>query len=185
MPSWAFHEASTEVATTDVVSRRLGTMLIVRTAREEDVPAMVQFVRDLAEYEKLLHECNLTEQRLHASLFGPSPAAFAHVVEHIDGTVAGWALWFLNYSTFHGKHGIYLEDLYVKPEFRSQGYGKALLKTLAKICVDNDYARFEWTVIDWNAPAIGVYKSLGAVPMDEWTVYRLTGDALTDFATAD
>jgi GNAT superfamily N-acetyltransferase len=110
-------------------------------------------------------------------LFGDHPAVFAHVAEH-EGAVAGFALWFVNYSTWTGRHGIYLEDLYVSPELRGHGYGRALLAELARICVERGYGRLDWSVLDWNEPAIGFYESLGAVAMDEWTVHRMTGPAL-------
>ncbi|WP_285613226.1 GNAT family N-acetyltransferase [Actinokineospora globicatena] len=154
----------------------------MRRAQESDVDSIVGLVYELAEYERARHECHLTAEQLHRSLFGERPALFGHVAE-VDGEVAGCALWFLNFSTWRGVHGIYLEDLYVTPSKRGHGLGKALLRTLAKECVDNGYQRLEWSVLDWNEPAIGFYKSLGAVPMDEWTVYRLTDQALTDLGT--
>jgi GNAT superfamily N-acetyltransferase len=150
----------------------------VRRVREADVPAVVELVHGLAEYERLAHECDLTADQLREALFGPAPALFGHVAE-VDGEVVGFTLWFLNFSTFRGVHGIFLEDLYVRPEQRGARLGRALLTELAEECVRHGYARLEWSVLDWNAPAIGFYKSLGAVPMDEWTVFRLTGDALT------
>ncbi|GAA2963407.1 L-amino acid N-acyltransferase YncA [Actinokineospora diospyrosa] len=154
----------------------------IRRVEPSDVDAIVGLVYELAEYERARHECHLTAEQLTAALFGDSPALFGHVAE-VDGRVVGCALWFLNFSTWRGKHGIYLEDLYVTPSMRGHGLGKALLQTLAKECVDNGYQRLEWSVLDWNEPAIGFYKSLGAVPMDEWTVYRLTDQALTDLGT--
>ncbi|WP_253885967.1 GNAT family N-acetyltransferase [Actinokineospora diospyrosa] len=154
----------------------------MRRVEPSDVDAIVGLVYELAEYERARHECHLTAEQLTAALFGDSPALFGHVAE-VDGRVVGCALWFLNFSTWRGKHGIYLEDLYVTPSMRGHGLGKALLQTLAKECVDNGYQRLEWSVLDWNEPAIGFYKSLGAVPMDEWTVYRLTDQALTDLGT--
>ncbi|XVS63635.1 N-acetyltransferase family protein [Actinosynnema sp. CA-299493] len=150
----------------------------VRRVREEDVPAVVALVGELAEYERARHECRLTAEQLHDALFRPSPALFGHVAE-VDGRVVGMALWFLNFSTWRGTHGIYLEDLYVRPDQRQSGLGRALLRALAEECVARGYARLEWWVLDWNAPAIGFYKSLGALPMDEWTVFRLTDDSLT------
>jgi ribosomal protein S18 acetylase RimI-like enzyme len=155
---------------------------VIRPARPEDVPVIAQLVRDLAEYEKEPESATATEEDFAAALFGAHPAAFAHVAEHTaeDGSteVVGMALWFRNFSTWTGRHGIYLEDLYVRPEFRGLGYGRALLTELARICVARGYRRLEWSVLDWNAPSIEFYRSLGAVPMDEWTVYRLDGDAL-------
>ncbi|WP_223198942.1 GNAT family N-acetyltransferase [Solihabitans fulvus] len=151
----------------------------VRRVRESDVDAVVGLAHELAEYERAADECHLTADQLRAALFGPSPALFGHVAE-VDGVVVGCALWFLNFSTWRGVHGIYLEDLFVRPTQRGAGLGRALLTALAQECVAKGYARLEWSVLNWNAPAIGFYKSLGAVPHDEWTVYRLTDDALAD-----
>jgi GNAT superfamily N-acetyltransferase len=153
----------------------------VRPVRPDDVPAVVGLVRELAEYEKALHEVRLTEEQLTECLFGDSPALFGHVAEDA-GEVVGMALWFLNFSTWRGTHGIYLEDLYVQPGHRGRGLGKELLRTLAGVCVERGYSRLEWSVLDWNTPSIEFYKAAGAVPMDEWTVFRLTDDALTTFA---
>jgi GNAT superfamily N-acetyltransferase len=150
----------------------------VRRVRESDVPAVLDLVYELSVYERLRHECEMTEEQLTEALFGPAPAVFGHVAE-VDGEVVGFALWFLNFSTFRGTHGIYLEDLFVRPAHRGGGLGRALLAELAAECVRRGYARLEWAVLDWNEPAIGFYKSLGAVPLDDWTTYRLTGDALT------
>lgn len=146
----------------------------------------MQLIRDLAEYENSSHEVVLTGDALRHALFGELPAVFAHVVEHHDSNgviIAGFALWFLNFSTWLGKHGIYLEDLYVRPELRGYGYGKALLGELARTCVERGYGRLEWWVLDWNEPSIGFYKKLGAIPMDEWTVFRLSGEPLQRLAT--
>jgi GNAT superfamily N-acetyltransferase len=156
----------------------------VRPIRPDDVPAVVGLVRELAEYEKAAHEVRLTEQQLHDRLFGEAPALFGHVAIADDGEVAGMALWFLNFSTWRGTHGIYLEDLYVQPARRGTGLGKELLRTLAALCVERGYSRLEWSVLDWNTPSIEFYEKAGAVPMDEWTVFRLTDDALADFADA-
>jgi len=150
---------------------------MIRDARPGDVAAIHGLIRELAEYERSLDQVVATEDDLQASLFGLAPAVFALVAEH-EGTVAGFALWFLNYSTWTGRHGIYLEDLYVTPAMRRHGFGRALLAELARICVDRGYARFEWSVLDWNEPAIAFYRSLDATAMDEWTVQRLTGPAL-------
>ena len=150
---------------------------MIRPARPGDVPAIHRLVRELAEYERSLEHAVASQDDLRRGLFGERPAVFAHVAEH-DGAVAGFALWFLNYSTWTGRHGIYLEDLYVTPELRGHGYGRALLAELARICAERGYARFEWAVLDWNAPAIGFYRALGAAAMDEWTVHRLAGPAL-------
>ena len=153
----------------------------VRPIEPSDVPAVVGLVRELAEYERALDEVRLTEAQLTESLFGAAPALFGHVALAGDDVV-GVALWFLNFSTWRGTHGIYLEDLYVQPEHRGGGLGKELLRTLAEVCVQRGYSRLEWSVLDWNAPSIEFYKAAGAVPMDGWTVYRLTDDALSDFA---
>jgi GNAT superfamily N-acetyltransferase len=153
----------------------------VRPIRPEDVPAVVELVRELADYERALHEVRLTAEQLTERLFGNSPALFGHVAE-VDGHVVGMALWFLNFSTWRGTHGIYLEDLYVSPGHRGTGLGRELLRTLAALCVERGYSRLEWSVLDWNTPSIEFYKAAGAVPLDEWTVFRLTDDALTDFA---
>jgi GNAT superfamily N-acetyltransferase len=154
----------------------------VRPIRPDDVPAAVGLVRELADYEKALHEARLTEQQLTGALFGDAPALFGHVADK-DGEVAGIALWFLNFSTWRGTHGIYLEDLYVSPAHRGTGLGRELLRTLAAVCVERGYSRLEWSVLDWNAPSIEFYKAAGAVPMDGWTVFRLTDDALSSFAS--
>jgi GNAT superfamily N-acetyltransferase len=157
---------------------------VIRPARAADVPAILDLIRDLAAYERAPDEAVATEADLRAALFGPEPAVFVHVAEH-EGEIAGFALWFLNFSTWLGRHGIYLEDLYVRPELRGHGYGRALLTELARIAVERGYGRLEWWVLDWNEPAIGFYKSLGAQAMDEWTVYRLTGAALRSLAAEE
>ncbi len=156
----------------------------VRRIRPDDVPAVVGLVRELAEYERALHEVRLTEEQLTDRLFGDSPALFGHVAEH-EGDVVGVALWFLNFSTWRGTHGIYLEDLFVQPAHRGRGLGKELLRALAAVCVERGYSRLEWSVLDWNTPSIEFYQAAGAVPMDEWTVFRLTDDALADFAAGN
>jgi GNAT superfamily N-acetyltransferase len=157
--------------------------MTVRPVRPEDVPAVVGLVRELAEYEKAAHEVRLTEDQLTTALFGESPKLFGHVAVE-DGAVVGMALWFLNFSTWRGTHGVYLEDLYVQPAHRGSGLGRELLRTLAELCVERGYSRLEWWVLDWNTPSIGFYRAVGAVPMDEWTVFRLTDDALEGFATS-
>ncbi|MGK5113098.1 MULTISPECIES: N-acetyltransferase family protein [unclassified Geodermatophilus] len=154
----------------------------VRPIRPDDVPAVVGLVRELAEYERAAHEVRLTEEQLTTALFGDSPKLFGHVATAGDGVVVGTALWFLNFSTWRGTHGIYLEDLYVQPQHRGSGLGRELLRTLAELCVDRGYDRLEWAVLDWNTPSIDFYKAAGAVPMDDWTVFRLTDDALPGFA---
>ena len=154
---------------------------MIRPARPGDVPAIHQMMLELAEYERARHEVTATASDLRRALFSPQPALYAHVAE-ADGQLAGFAVWFLNYSTWAGRHGIYLEDLYVRPRWRGGGHGRALLTELARICVARGYARLEWWVLDWNTPARGFYESLGAVPMDEWTVHRLAGPALSALA---
>jgi GNAT superfamily N-acetyltransferase len=153
----------------------------VRPIRPVDVPAVVGLVRELAAYEKAPDEARMTEEQLSAALFGEAPALFGHVAER-DGAVVGMALWFLNFSTWRGTHGIYLEDLYVQPRHRGSGLGRQLLRTLAELCVQRGYVRLEWWVLDWNSPSIEFYRAAGAVAMDEWTVFRLTDEALTAFA---
>jgi GNAT superfamily N-acetyltransferase len=154
----------------------------IRRARPDDVPAIVDLVYGLAEYERAPQECRLTGEQLQTALFGGKPAVFCHVAE-TGGEVVGCALWFLNFSTWRGVHGIYLEDLFVRPEQRGSGLGKALLIALAQECVKNGYERLEWSVLDWNTPAIDFYKSLGALPQDEWTTFRLTDAALTNLGS--
>lgn len=156
---------------------------MIRRARLADVPDIYRLIRELAEYERALPEVTGTQHQLQESLFGPEPAVFAHVAEY-EGHVAGFALWFLNYSTWLCAHGIYLEDIYVTPQLRGRGIGRAFLAELAALCVRNGYGRLEWSVLDWNAPALGFYAALNAVAMDEWTVHRLTGQALADLAVS-
>ncbi|TDD50891.1 GNAT family N-acetyltransferase [Kribbella antibiotica] len=151
--------------------------MTVRRAVLEDVPAIVELVYALADYERAPDECHLTAEQLQTALFGETPAVFAHVAL-LDDRIVGCAIWFLSYSTWRGVHGIYLEDLFVRPEARGTGLGKALLKALAEECVHNNYERLEWSVLNWNTPAIDFYKALGANPQDDWTVYRLTDNAL-------
>ena len=153
----------------------------VRRAGPDDLETIHRFILDLADYERLAQEVDATSEGLARDLFGPSPRVFCDIAE-IDGAPAGFALWFYNYSTFRGRHGIWLEDLFVRPEHRGAGAGLALLKTLARRCADEGLARLEWSVLDWNAPAIGFYDSLGALAMDDWTTRRLTGDALEALA---
>jgi GNAT superfamily N-acetyltransferase len=159
-------------------------LIDIRPALPDDVPVIVRLVRDLAEYEKALDEVEMTEEQLAAALFpdGRDPATFAHVAE-VDGEVVGMAVWFLSFSTWTGSHGIWLEDLYVAPEHRGLGLGQELLRTLAGVCVERGYHRLEWWVLDWNAPSIGFYESIGAVAQDEWTRFRLDGDALVTHAS--
>ena len=155
--------------------------LSIRSATPADISLIGQFIRDLAEYEKLAHEVRFDEAVMAQKLFGPRPYAEVLIGE-IDGTPQGFALFFHNFSTFEGKPGIYLEDLFVTPEARGSGLGTALLAELARLAVERDCARLEWSVLDWNTPAIDFYKALGARAMDEWTVYRVDGDALTGLA---
>jgi GNAT superfamily N-acetyltransferase len=155
--------------------------LSIRPAIPADLPLIAGFIRDLAEYEKLSHEVRFDEAKLGENLFGARPYAEV-VIGEIDGTPQGFALFFHNFSTFEGRPGIYLEDLFVRPEARGSGLGKALLAHLAKLCVERDCARVEWWVLDWNAPSIGFYQSLGAKLMDEWTVMRVDGEALMKLA---
>jgi GNAT superfamily N-acetyltransferase len=155
----------------------MGKRVTVRRAQPSDVERMVELVHELAEYERAPELCELTEKQLHEKLFGPNPAVFAHVAE-LDGDVVGTAIWFLNFSTWTGRHGIFLEDLYVRPQHRGSGLGRALLGALAQECLRNDYTRLEWSVLNWNTPSIGFYRALGAVAQDEWTTFRLSGDAL-------
>ncbi|MEV7087710.1 GNAT family N-acetyltransferase [Streptomyces sp. NPDC093085] len=156
---------------------------MIRTATPADVPVIHAMIRELAEYEKALHEARATEEQLHEALFGERPAVFGHVAEDENGDPVGFALWFLAFSTWRGVHGVYLEDLYVRPTSRGAGHGKALLTELARICVERGYQRLEWSVLDWNEPSIAFYRSLGARPQDGWTVYRLTDDALKNLGT--
>ena len=149
----------------------------VREARESDLDRVRQLIIDLAHYERAAHEVRTTTEQLRVALFAPQPAAYALVAESANHVV-GFALYFRNFSTWEGVHGIYLEDLYVMPEYRGTGLGRALLTSLAELAVERGYARLEWAVLDWNQPAIDFYRSLGAVAMDEWTVYRLSGEAL-------
>src|SRR5262245_55610542 len=155
---------------------------MIRPATPADVPAIAQLIRDLAEYERLAHAVTFDESKLREYLFGPRPYCEVLIAED-GGEVVGFALFFHNYSTFRGQPGIYLEDLFVKPERRGKGHGKALLKALAKLALERDCGRLEWSVLNWNTPAIEFYKALGANAMDEWTVYRLTDEALTKLAT--
>ena len=155
--------------------------LSIRPATVSDAALIFRFIRELAEYERLAHEVDATEEDIARALFGPNPRVFADIAE-LEGEPAGFALWFYNFSTFRGRHGIYLEDLFVRPELRSKGIGRALLKHLARRCMAEGLARLEWWVLDWNEPALKVYRSIGAVPMDEWTVQRVTGEALQRLA---
>jgi GNAT superfamily N-acetyltransferase len=154
----------------------------IRPATEDDVPIILSLIRELAEYERLSHEVVATEDLLRESLFGERRGAEV-LIACCKGAPAGFALFFHSFSTFLGRPGIYLEDLYVKPEFRGRGIGRALLTHLARLAKERGCGRLEWAVLDWNEPAIKLYKSIIAVPMDEWTVYRVTGEALETLAT--
>jgi GNAT superfamily N-acetyltransferase len=154
---------------------------VIRAATADDLSLIAGFIRDLAEYERLADAVVFDEEQLRRSLFGERPFAEVLIAEDA-GQAVGFALFFHNFSTFLGRPGIYLEDLFVKPEHRGGGFGRALLKRLAEIAVERDCGRMEWAVLDWNEPSIGFYKKLGARPNDEWTVFRLTGDALRNLA---
>ncbi|MER6916332.1 GNAT family N-acetyltransferase [Streptomyces sp. NPDC000594] len=157
---------------------------MIRSAVPEDIPEIHRMIRELAEYEKCAGEARATEEQLHEALFGERAAAFAHIAETEAGEPAGFALWFLNFSTWRGVHGIYLEDLYVRPGLRGGGHGKALLRELARICVERGYERLEWSCLKWNTPSLDFYRALGAREQDEWSVLRLTDDALAELGTS-
>ena len=156
-------------------------MFTITPATAADVPTILHLIRSLAEYERLSHEVVATEDSLHAALFGDRPGAEC-LIARTHGEPVGFALYFHNFSTFLSRRGLYLEDLFVEPAHRGKGYGKALLQQLARIAVGRGCGRLEWSVLDWNAPAIGFYESLGATLMSEWRIFRLTGDALQAFA---
>jgi len=155
--------------------------LLIRRARPDEAGLVLSLVRELAEYEKLLHEVEATEAMIAEALFGANPRVFCDLAEW-NGEVAGFAVWFVNFSTFSGRAGIYLEDLFVRPALRGKGIGKALLAHLARECVANEWSRLQWSVLDWNTPSIEFYKSLGAVMLDEWTVCKVGGPALAALA---
>ena len=152
-------------------------MLTIEPAVATDLPLIQQLIQELAEYERLAHEAIATREDLAAALFGATPRVYCDIARW-QGEAAGMAIWFYNFSTFRGRHGLYLEDLFVKPAMRGKGVGAALLKHLAARCVRERLGRFEWSVLDWNEPAIGFYRSLGAQPMQEWSAWRLDGEAL-------
>ena len=156
-------------------------MIDIRSAMPSDTRVIYALIRELAVYENLLDVVDATEGMIGDALFGQSPRAFCELAEW-DGEVVGFSLWFYNFSTFRGRHGIYLEDLFVRPDFRGKGLGKALIVSLARRCVAENLARFEWSVLDWNAPSIAFYKALGATMQDDWTGCRVTGDALAALA---
>ena len=155
--------------------------LSIRRAEPADAALVYELVWALADYEKLRHEVDATPEEIAKALFAPEPRLYCDLAEW-NGEAAGFAVWFLNFSTFRGRHGIYLEDVFVKPDFRGRGIGKALMRHLARTCVDNGYARFEWAVLDWNAPSIAFYQSIGAEIKGEWKVCRMSGPALAKFA---
>ncbi len=159
--------------------------VVLRTAIETDVPAILELIQALAVYEKMRDNCVATEEKLRGTLFGEAPKAEVILAETTDGEVAGFALFCSNYSTFLAQPGIWLEDLFVKPAFRGLGIGRNLLAHLARLAVERKCGRVEWAVLDWNTPSIGFYESLGARGMTEWTTYRLTGDAMTALASSD
>lgn len=158
--------------------------MTIRAATEADLGEIVSLIKELASYEREPDQARATVDGLRNALFCEHPAVFCLIAETADGEVAGFALWFLNFSTWEGVHGLYLEDLFVRPAFRGQGLGGALLRRLARIADERGYARMEWVVLNWNTPAIEVYRSIGARPLDEWTTYRLTGDALSSYAAS-
>ena len=166
----------------DMIEARVASPpMVIRQARADDAALVHALICELADYEKLRHEVDARVEDIARDLFGSNPRVFAEIAE-CDGAVVGFSLWFYNYSTFRGRHGIYLEDLFVRPQFRGKGIGKALLAYLARTCVENGWSRLQWSVLDWNAPSIAFYKSLGAVLMDEWTVCGLNGPALAALA---
>ena len=155
--------------------------LSIRRVEPADAALVYELVCALADYEKLRHEVDATPEEIAKALFAPEPRLYCDLAEW-NGEAGGFAVWFLNFSTFRGRHGIYLEDVFVKPDFRGRGIGKALMRHLARTCVDNGYARFEWAVLDWNAPSIAFYQSIGAEIKGEWKVCRMSGPALAKFA---
>jgi len=159
--------------------------MLIREANVEDVPIILQYIHELAEYEKSCQYVKVTDENLRDALFGNTPKVYCHVVVE-DSMVVGIAIWFLNFSTWLGKHGIYLEDLYITPAYRGRGFGKALLKTLANICINQGYERLQWWVLDWNESAIDFYHEMGAKKMSEWIVMRVdnSNDALSNLANS-
>jgi GNAT superfamily N-acetyltransferase len=155
--------------------------LVIRAARPDDSALVFALVRELADYEKMSDAVDATQEQIAAALFAPQPRLFCDIAEW-DGEGAGLTVWFLNFSTFRGRHGLYLEDIFVRPALRGRGIGKALMARLAARCVEQNWARFEWAVLDWNAPSIAFYKSIGAQVLDEWKICRLSGQALARFA---
>jgi diamine N-acetyltransferase len=159
----------------------IGQMIRIRPAQRADSALVYALVRELADYEKLTHEVDATEAQIADALFAAPPRLYCDIAEWA-GEAVGFAVWFPIFSTFRGRHGMYLEDIFVRPEFRGRGIGKALMARLAQHCLANGYARFEWAVLDWNAPSIGFYQSIGAQVLDQWKICRLSGEALSAFA---
>lgn len=155
---------------------------MIRPVEPQDLDEVHAMVRELADYEREPDQARMTLAQLRTALFGPAPALFGHVAVSADGTTVGFALWFLNFSTWTGSHGIYLEDLFVRPAARGGGHGRGLLRALAGLCAERGYSRLEWSVLDWNTSAIEFYRAVGAAAMDGWTVFRLAGVALETFA---
>jgi GNAT superfamily N-acetyltransferase len=158
--------------------------LSIRAARRDDSALVLALVRELADYENLANEVDATQDAISAALFSDAPRLHCDIAEW-DGAAAGFAVWFLNFSTFRGRHGIYVEDIFVRPAYRGRGIGKALMAQLARRCVEQGYARCEWAVLDRNAPSIAFYRSIGAQVLDEWKICRLSGEALTRFAESE
>lgn len=161
-----------------------GGNICIRAVRPGDEAELTAMIHELAEFEHAAEECTVTESRLAQALFGPEPAVYGHIVE-VDGQAAATALWFRNYSTWDGVAGIYLEDLFVRPQFRRRGLGRKLLATLARECVDNGYSRLSWAVLDWNVNAIALYDGVGGKPQTEWITYRVSGPGLSELASRD
>ena len=155
--------------------------LSIRRAEPADAALVYELVCALADYEKLRHEVDATPEEIAKALFAPEPRLYCDLAEW-NGEAGGFAVWFLNFSTFRGRHGIYLEDIFVRPAFRQRGIGKALMARLARLCVERGFARFEWSVLDWNTPSIDFYRAMGATVMDDWRICRLSGEALQRFA---
>jgi diamine N-acetyltransferase len=153
----------------------------IRAAQPAGASLIYSLVRERADYERLAHEVDSTEEQIAVALFGPEPRLFCDIAEW-EGEAVGFALWFLNFSTFRGRHGLYLEDIFVRPALRGKGIGKALMRHLARRCVEGNFARFEWTVLEWNKPSIEFYRSIGANVLDDWRVCRMSGEALARFA---
>jgi GNAT superfamily N-acetyltransferase len=158
-----------------------GSSTVVRVVRPGDEAELTAMIHELAEFERASAECTVTAEQLREALFGASPTVFGHIVE-VDGRAAGGALWFRNFSTWDGVAGIYLEDLFVRPEFRRRGLGRRLLAALARECVEHGYSRLSWAVLNWNVNAIALYDSVGGQPQDEWTTYRVSGPQLSELA---